>query len=424
MVKLNTLLVFLFLSASVANGQSTLTLDSCINQAYRNFEFNKQVEFTNQITEANIAGIKKNYLPTLDLNAAVTYQNEQITIPIDVPIPGFEAPTAPLNLNNALLSLRQWIYAGGMTKNHRLIQEASGNVSLQEINVQKLDVKNNVMQLYFSVLLQEKQLEILMDKQTVLQERYTEVQSAVQSNMLLESDAQLLKAEILQLQQKITEIEFGRKASVSGLSQLLGLEILEATEFQEPIVNITTVSDFDMRPDVQLMNSQMDVLEAQKGLIQSNYLPKIGVFADAGLGLPGYDIFKDELAPMAKVGITMQWHIFDWNKGSLQKQNLSLSQNLLRLQQDRIKKQMGVKSKTEQQQIQKAKELMLKDDELLTLYSSIASAYASQLENGTITSADYVRQLNKEQEAKTNLELHKLQLTIAILNYNTLMQGQ
>lgn len=424
MVKLNKILVLILLSTFVANGQSILSLDSCINQAYRNFEFNKQIEFTNQIIEANIAGIKKNYLPTLDLNAAATYQNEQISIPVDIPLPGFESPVAPLNINNALLSLRQWVYDGSMTKNQRLIQEVSGDVALQDINVQKLQVKNNVMQLYFSVLLQEKQIEILEEKLAVLEERYKEVKSAVQSNVLLESDEKLLKAEILQLHQRITEVEFGRKASVSGLSQLLGIEILEASEFEEPNVEVTTVSDFNMRPDVQLMNSQMDLLEAQKGLIQSNYLPKIGVFADGGFGLPGYDIFNDEIAPMAKVGITMQWHIFDWNKGSIQKQNLSLSQNLLQLQQDRIKKRMGVKSETEKQQIQKAKEMMLKDDELLELYTSVSRAYASQLENGTITSAEYVRQLNKEQEAKTNLELHKLQLTIAILNYNTLMQGQ
>jgi outer membrane protein TolC len=409
---------------TTSNAQSVLTLDSCINQAYRNFEFNKQVEYTNQVTEANVSGIKKNYLPTLDLNAMATYQNEQISIPLAFPIPGFEAPVAPLNINTALFTLRQWIYDGSMTHNQRLIQEASGNVQLQEIGVQKLEVKNSVMQLYFSILLLEKQQVILLDKASVLQSRLKEVDAAVESNVLLASDLDMLKAEIVQLKQRSTEIEFGRKASISGLSQLLGIDISEDTKFTQPEAEITPSTDLSMRPDVKLMDYQMNVLEAQKGMIKSSYLPKIGVFADGGLGYPGYNLFKDEISPMAKVGVSLQWHIFDWNKGSTQRQTLDLSQNILRLKQDRLKMQVGVQREAQQSQIEKTRQLMLNDAELLDLYTSISAAYAAQLENGTITSADYILQLNKEQEARTNLELHKLQLLIATLNYNTIINGE
>jgi outer membrane protein TolC len=409
---------------TTSNAQSVLTLDSCINQAYRNFEFNKQVEYTNQVTEANVSGIKKNYLPTLDLNAMATYQNEQISIPLAFPIPGFEAPVAPLNINTALFTLRQWIYDGSMTHNQRLIQEASGNVQLQEIGVQKLEVKNSVMQLYFSILLLEKQQVILLDKASVLQSRLKEVDAAVESNVLLASDRDMLKAEIVQLKQRSTEIEFGRKSSISGLSQLLGIDISEDTKFTQPEAEITPSTDLSMRPDVKLMDYQMNVLEAQKGMIKSSYLPKIGVFADGGLGYPGYNLFKDEISPMAKVGVSLQWHIFDWNKGSTQRQTLDLSQNILRLKQDRLKMQVGVQREAQQSQMEKTRQLMLNDAELLDLYTSISAAYAAQLENGTITSADYIQQLNKEQEARTNLELHKLQLLIATLNYNTIINGE
>jgi outer membrane protein TolC len=421
MVNLKTIFTPLALLPLLLGAQNVLTLDSCINQAYRNFAFQKQMDFTQQVTEANISGIKKNYLPTLDLNAQATYQNEQISIPVTIPIPGFEAPAAPLNINTALFTLRQWIYDGSLTHNQRLIQEAAGNVSLQEIGVQKLEVKNNVMQLYFSILLQEKQRTILQDKTKVLEKRLAEVEAAVQAHVLLASDRDMLKAEIVQLKQRITEIEFGRKASIRSLSQLLGLDILTDTKFNEPQAQLSATTDLSMRPDVQLMNYQMNLLEAQKAMIKSNYLPKIGVFADGGFGYPGYDIFKDEISPMARVGISMQWHIFDWNKGSTQRQSLNLSQSIIRLKQDRLKMQVGAQREVEQSQIEKARALMLNDEELLKLYTSISAAYAAQLQNGTITSADYIQQLNKEQEARTNLELHRLQLIIATLNYNTLL---
>ncbi len=422
MVKI-ILIVLLGITSGIVHGQHVMGLDSCINQAYRNFEFQKQLEFTEQITQANISGVKKNYLPTLDLNAMATYQNEQISIPVQIPVPGFEAPEAPLNMNNALLSLRQWIYDGNMTRNQKAIEEASGSVATQEIALQKLDLKNRIMQLYFSVLLQQKQLLILRDKSNTLAERLKEVSAAVESNMLLQSDASVLKAEMLKLEQGITQIEYGIKSSIDGLEQLMGVELPAELELITPEATLVAKVDLNMRPEVQQLSSQIKLLEAQKGMVKSAYLPKIGVFADAGLGLPGYDIFKDEVAPMAKVGINLQWHIFDWNKGSLKKQSIELSQNMMRIQQDRLKHQIGVKSAMEQTNIEKARQLMINDEELLELYSSISKAYASQLNNGTITSSEYVQQLNKEQEARANLELHKLQMHIAIVNYNTLVEG-
>ena len=423
MVKIRYLLLLLFISSAI-HAQGVLSLDSCVNQAYRNFEFNRQIEFTNQVTEANISGIKKNYLPSLDLNAIATYQNEQISIPVEIPIPGFEAPVAPLNINNALLTLRQWIYDGSITRNQRLIEEKSGTMALQEIQLQQLELKNKVMQLYFSILLYDQQILILSDKQQVLKQRLSEVSAAVASNMLLQSDEDLLKAEMLTLNQSVTELTYGRLTSIRGLEQLTGLSIASETQFMEPGSETLSTASLIMRPDVQLLTSRMDLLDVQKAMVKSSYLPKIGLFADGGLGLPGYDIFRDELAPMAKVGLSMQWHLFDWSKGKIHRQSIDLSQNLLELQRDRLTQQLGVQLSAERTKIEKARQLMRDDEEMLQLYASVSAAFASRLENGTITSADYIQQLNKEQEARSNMELHKLQVLIATLNYNTILEGQ
>ena len=419
MVKFKTYILFVL--PLFGWSQTTLTLDSCINQAYRNFEFNKQVEYSNNATAANIQGIKKNYLPTLDLNASATSQNANISIP--VAIPGLEAPAVPLNFNNALFSLRQWIYDGSLTNNQRAIEEASGLVKLQEIGVQRLQTKEMVMQFYFAILLQEKQLAILQFRDTILQKRFNEVEAAVESRLLLQSDANLLKAEIVQLKQSMTEVEYNKRTSIQGLSELMGLTVSETTVFQEPTSNVVAVYDLNLRPDVLLYDYQIDMLEAQKNLTKSSYLPKIGVFADGGVGWPGYDIFKNELAPMAKVGITLNWHILDWSKGDVQRQTLGLNQSIMRLNQERIKKQVRIEASKEKNKIEKAQKLMQDDAEILGLYSEVTKALASQLENGTITSAAYIQQLNKEQIARTNLALHKLQHIIATLNYNTIVDG-
>jgi outer membrane protein TolC len=117
----------------------------------------------------------------------------------------------------------------------------------------------------------------------------------------------------------------------------------------------------------------------------------------------------------------LNWRIFDWNKGSLQRQSLSLNQQILQIKQEQLINQVGVKTQAQLNAMEKAKALMQSDNDLVTLYNSVADAYAAQMENGTITAADYLVQLNMAQEARTNLELHQMQLLIATINYNTLI---
>jgi outer membrane protein TolC len=58
-----------------------------------------------------------------------------------------------------------------------------------------------------------------------------------------------------------------------------------------------------------------------------------------------------------------------------------------------------------------------KDQELIDLRVKITKTASSQLSNGTITSTEYLTQLNEEKQAKLNKETHEIQLINAKLNY-------
>lgn len=68
----------------------------------------------------------------------------------------------------------------------------------------------------------------------------------------------------------------------------------------------------------------------------------------------------------------------------------------------------------------KLKNLIKTDEQLVAIKDQITKRSAVALENGTITSADYIRDLNATLQAKANLETHKVQLTQASVNYQTI----
>ena len=57
------------------------------------------------------------------------------------------------------------------------------------------------------------------------------------------------------------------------------------------------------------------------------------------------------------------------------------------------------------------------DEEIISMRTSIKNSAQSQFENGIITSNDYLRELNAEDQAKQNLAMHTIQLLLAQQNY-------
>jgi outer membrane protein TolC len=59
---------------------------------------------------------------------------------------------------------------------------------------------------------------------------------------------------------------------------------------------------------------------------------------------------------------------------------------------------------------EKIQNLLPKDREIIALYEEIIKEMDLQLENGVITSTDYVNQLNEQLQAKLQLKLHEVQI--------------
>ena len=68
-------------------------------------------------------------------------------------------------------------------------------------------------------------------------------------------------------------------------------------------------------------------------------------------------------------------------------------------------------------EIDKLKKLITVDQEIIDIRTSVKESAKAQLENGVITSSDFIRELNAEDTAKQNLAIHTIQLLLAHYNY-------
>ncbi len=415
------LLIILLQLPFYAWSQSNIPLDSCIDRAYRHFEYAQQTNAYKESAALADENVGKSWYPQLVLDGNATYQNENLSIPIN--IPGVEGPTVPLNFNRLLVNFNQTIYDGSVTASKRKLEKSKYSILEKKVESEKLVVKSKVIGIYMSILLTSDNIALLNSKRTVVAERLKVIQSAMEFGTVSLATNKSLQAEILYIDQQIIETQHTKKSLFASLSEITGTEISDETKLITPSPQITLDNNVDMRPEIQLLDMQIENFEFQKDMIGTSRNIRINAFGNVGGGYPGYDIFKDEVAFMAMIGVGLKWNIVDYGKAKNEKQILSLNQQIATKQQNRVRTQFITELKTLQQEIIKMGDLMAKDDEMIKLRTDISIIKASELENGAITSTDYITELNREEEAKLNQKIHELKLVLAKLNYTTI-QGK
>ncbi len=394
-----------------------LTLDTCVQYAYRNFDYQKQTMAYQQAAELARKNANKGWLPKMVVDGTFTYQNEQITIPLDIPVPGFEAPEAPLNINRLVVNFSQTIYDGSVSSAKKKLEQSKYAIEEEQLEVEKNQLKAKVIGLFMGIQLADESINLLESKKKVLNDRLKVLEGAAKYGGASSVNIKMLKAELLKVEQSMIEARHTRLSLVKSLGQLMGVELPSNQQFVTPNPQVAYENNVDNRPEIKLLNMKVENLELQKGMMTTTRYPKISAFGTLGAGSPGYDIFNDEIAFMGMVGLKLQWNIFDWNYARNEKQILSINQDIAIQQQNRARTQFLVELQKQQLEIEKQKQLIAQDEQLVKLRSEVSKIKAAELDQGSITTTDYLFELNAEEEARLNQKMHELKLILAKLNY-------
>ncbi len=411
------LIILITLFSVSTYAQEQITLDSCIYAAYNNLEFNAQSTYIDDGRTLAMEGNNHLNLPKMELSGNATIQNEQIAIAI--PVPGFTAPEAPLNFNRLLVNFNQTIYNGNLAAKKRLIDSLKYGEQQQVLEIDKIKIKSQVIGVYATILVIKTNQDILKGHVQVLEKKYNQLKGAVEGGVATRSKLQVIEAERLVLNQRVTELKFNESALIGTLNNYTGLHLNPNTQFAMPspiMINDESI----YRPELALIDTKLQGLKAKYDLAGNARLPYVGLFGTVGLGYPGYNIFDPTLRPMALGGVVIKWNIWDWNKTTNDKAQIVIGQSLLQQQRSRAELAFKREIIKQQSEIDKYQQLITTDDEIIDAQHKVSQSMSSELMNGTATASDYTSQLNTESSAKLNQELHKIQLIMAILTYNTL----
>jgi hypothetical protein len=152
-------------------------------------------------------------------------------------------------------------------------------------------------------------------------------------------------------------------------------------------------------------------------------LPKFFAFSQLAWGRPGYNMISSDFHTFYTIGAGMKWNFLNYGDNKRQIKMLEIQKDQIEIKRTQFSNQLNIQVQAELINIEKYDSLMKQDASLLGIRRSIASSSLSKLNNGIITSMEYLTDMNAEILANLQFQNHKLLKKQATYNY-LLLQGK
>ncbi|TDW48771.1 outer membrane protein TolC [Flavobacterium sp. 270] len=409
MKRLLILFVFFSTISYAQESAKLLKLDDCYKMAEENYPLSKKRELIAKSGEFTIDNIAKGYYPKFDFNAQATYQSDVTKVPVS--IPGTTMPILNKDQYKAYGELNQVIYDGGNIKQQKDITTSQTKVQQQQLAVDLYSVKQRVTDIYFGILIYEEQLrqnELLKNDISIGMKT---VEAQIKNGTTYRSSFDLLKAEYLKADQQAISIRSYKKAYLDMLGLFINEELAANTKLETPqtTLNVQEIN----RPELALYNFRNESFELNKETIDAGNRPKLNFFVQGGIANPALNFLKEGFEWYYIGGLRLNWSLTGLYTSKKQKEIIDI--NKLEVEAEKETFLFNTKQSIRQQngEIEKLQEYLNSDDEIVALRGNVKKASLAQLENGVISTDDYLKNVNDENEAKQNKIIHTTELLLA-----------
>lgn len=399
----------------------TLTLEYCYSRVENHYPLARKIEVQKEITNLNKKIANTASYPQLNFGASATYQSE-VT---DLAFPSggqVAAPDLSKDQYKVTMDISQSIYNGGAVDIRKNLEQVRGEQQQQNTKVELHQLKEQINQVYFVILLSRQQLEIVGTLTENLRSQLKSVRSGVQNGALLPSQQYILEAELIKSQQDSAGIQSNIRSGYGVLSRLIGEEVGMDIPLKVPHLGPVLQGEDSLaynRPEFDLFESNRRALDYQKELAWTEKLPSLSAFGTAAYGRPGFNVFENDLHPYYIVGLRLEWNFWASRNATDRRQVYNLQQKSINEEERAFERQLKATLSKIREQIQSLEDQIARDREILELREKVVAEVSSQMKNGTATATEYISELNKATRARLAMMMNKTKLAQAKVDYQT-----
>lgn len=410
---------YLLLALSLFAGirlSAQVTLEECVTLAQDNYPLIRKYDLLKQTKEVNLSDINKSWLPQINVYGQGTVQNETPSFPESLAGIISQTGTNISGLNEwqykVGADISQNIWDGGTSKTKRKIEHAEDAERQAAMDVQLYAIRERVEDLYFGILLMDEQIEQTRNMQALLQSNLDKLRSMQKNGTAIQSDVDMVEAQYLSTNQQLIQAE-SASGSYRKVLELFTGKSLAGQELLKPDASIPQDLKPD-RPELRQFEAQLLANEAKNASITASTMPKIGLFAQAYYGYPGFDYFESMMNrdPSFNIlaGVKVSWNIGAFYHKKNDKRKLRLASDNIIVERDIFLFNTNLKTRSQLDRIDELKAVMKENDRIVQLRENVRKAAESQLDNGIIDATALLTKLTDEKQARLNASYHEIQL--------------
>lgn len=389
------------------------TLEECQTAAEHNYPMIQQYDLIGKTTSLTVSNIQKGWLPQVSAIAQATYQSDVPSWPEQMQSVyqqmGLDMKGLKRDQYKIGVDVNQVIYDGGMIQSQKEIALRQGAIQEAQTAVTLYQVRQRVNEMYFALLLLNEQIQLNNDLQELLNANEKKLSSMFKRGTAAESDYLSVKAERLKVIQQATNMESQKRTLQMMLSTFCGLEV------KEPVKPAAMeVGTMGSRPELRLVDAQLSLADAQEKMLSASLKPKFSVFASGYYGYPGYNMFQDMMSRSwslnGMIGARLTWNIGAFYTHKNDREKILLQREMAENSREIFLFNNRLEQLQQNEDINRYRQLMSADEEILSLRSSVRKAAESKLAHGIIDVNDLVKEINSENAARVQRTVHEIEM--------------
>ncbi|HOI87917.1 MAG TPA: TolC family protein, partial [Lentimicrobium sp.] len=354
-------------------------------------------------------------LPQMNFNGQASWQSDVTELPIR--LPGLDIPEIAHDQYKIWAEVSQLVWDGGSINRQMVNDRIDMLIHINAVEVENYRLLENVNQIYFSILSLRENEKLLRAAMDELYARLKNVRAGIENGTMLPSNAAVLDAEITGIEQMLTETGYNQTMALYRLEELCGLENVRYAELEMPYYEELPAPDTGGRPEYESFLLEKRRLSGIQELNRLSRRPWISAYSSIGYGRPGLNMLSNDFEPYALLGARLSWNIHDWGKMKKQEEILVLQEQIVDTRLETYERNQRIALQTLRQEVSKIEHLIAADHRIISLRKQTAAAASARLDQGIITSSEYLTDYNALLRAELNLSLNRIRLEQVKLNY-------
>jgi outer membrane protein TolC len=377
----------------------------------------RELSLLQQQSSLRLANIAKQWLPATSVEALAQYQSDAPATPLLTPEgrPVFAAPKDNYDVYGRI-EQRLWDRGVGA---QAAVERATLEEQQARVRSALFTLRQQVNEAFFAAATLQQRLDVVRATVTELQGRLDEATARVREGTALPADAGAIEASLLQRQQDADELRANMRGALARLSTIVGRPLApdavpmlpdlgpQLADVRSQLLTLRARPEYDQFEKTrQRIARQLDVTSAQAQ-------PKVSAFGRVGVGRPALDFIQNEWELYGVGGLRLQWNAWNWGTTGREREAQRLQADITSAEEAAFTRSIAATLDGDLATIDHLVRALETDQRIIDLRSDVERTARVRLQEGVLTSSDYLARDTELLQARIAQATHQVALAQA-----------